>query len=129
MTKIPTRVRVQIENDPNYKVCALIGHHGHVCGGRVTMEHALIYAGKQIQEKWAIVPICAKGQEVDQYQDAHTMNKDLNKWVALNQGSDDDFKMFPKAFPPYRQQREILNKKYGIWSRYQDNQINYNLIK
>lgn len=115
MGKIPLKVRAEIDADPTYKVCALKGLHGHICGGRITMEHALIYAGRQIQEKWAIVPICARGQEVDHYQDAHTMVKELNQWVAFNQATEDNFKPFYKAFPSYLSQRERLNRKYGVW--------------
>ncbi len=113
MTKIPQKVRKEIAADLTYKVCKLAGYHGHICGGRITMEHALIYAGRQIQEKWAIVSICAAGQEVDQYQDAHTMNKELNQWVALNQATMDDLGRFSRA--PYVMLRHTLNKKYGVW--------------
>lgn len=111
MTPIPQKVRKEIANDPSYKLCKLKGLHGHVCGGRITMEHALIYAGKQIQEKWAIISICASGQEVDFFQDAHTMKKELNVWIALNQATTDDLARFPKA--SYRFQRDNLNAKYG----------------
>lgn len=111
MTPIPQKVRREIENDPGYRVCKLKGLHGHVCGGRITMEHALIYAGHQIQEKWAIVSLCARGHEVDQFQDSHTMNKELNVWVALNQATGDDLMRFPRA--PYLLLREHLNIKYG----------------
>lgn len=132
MTKIPIKVRKEIDADPLYKFCALEGVPGHVCGGRITMEHALIYAGKQIQEKWAIVPICAAGQEVDEYQDAHTMNKELNKWVAFNQATPEDFARFPRAFPTYPEQKARLNRKYGIWKprklEVQEVGINYSLI-
>lgn len=135
MTPIPTRVRKEIASDPSYRVCKLTGLHGHVCGGRITMEHAMIYAGKQIQEKWAIISVCAAGQEVDEYQDAHTMNKELNVWVALNQAIDDQLRAYSKAIDLLAK-REYLNKKYGTWkqpgrkplfqmSRYPESEINY----
>lgn len=126
------KVRKEIDADPLYRHCALEGLHGHTCGGRITMEHALIYAGKQIQEKWAIVPVCAAGQEVDQYQDAHTMNKELNKWVAFNQATDAELIAFPKAFPTYIEQKVRLNRKYGVWKPrkkvVEESEINYQLI-
>lgn len=128
MTPIPTRVRKEIASDPSYRVCKLAGLHGHVCGGRITMEHAMIYAGHQIQEKWAIVSICAAGQEVDRYQDAHTMNKELNRWVALNQATDDHLRTFTKA--NYIWERDRLNAKYGVWvmplpSPFNETEIHY----
>ncbi len=129
MTKIPPKVRKEIDQDPAYKVCKLAGYHGHVCGGRITMEHALIYAGRQIQEKWAIVSLCARGQEVDHYQDAHTMNKELNVWVALNQATEDDLDRFPRA--DYKVLRDRLNAKYGTFTIpvvMEELGINYSLI-
>lgn len=130
MTKIPQNVRKEIQNDLSYRVCALKGLHGHICGGRITMEHALIYAGRQIQKKWAIIPVCAAGQEVDHYQDAHTMNKELNVWIALNFASDIDLAEFPRA--NYSILRDRLNKKYGVYIKivpsHIESEINYDLI-
>lgn len=128
---MPLKVRKEIDNDPRYRECALIDVPGHTCGGRVTMEHALIYAGKQIQEKWAIVPVCAAGQEVDAFQDAHTMKKDMNVWVALNQATDEELAAYPRAFPPYLIQRTRLNKKYGVYmvgAPRENEEINYGII-
>lgn len=127
MTKIPSKIVKEIVADPSHLYCALEGLHGHVCGGRITWEHALIYSGKQIQERWAIISICEKAHAVDEYQDAGTMNKDLNVWVALNQGTEEDFKKFPRAFPSYYAQRERLNKIYGVFEpNLDDRKINYN---
>lgn len=131
MTKIPIPVRRELDADPNSKFCSLYGQHGHVCGGhRLTGEHALIYAGKQIQEKWAIIIVCPAAQEVDEYQDAHTMNKELNQWVALNRATEADFARFPRAFPSYYEQRERLNRKYGPYiQKYPGGtEINYDLL-
>lgn len=111
---IPKKIKEQCANDPRYSKCALTGLLNHVCGGRVTWEHALIYAGKQIQEKWAIVPLCEKAHAVNSFQDAGTMNKEVNVWLALNQGTEDDFERFPRAFPSYSEQKIRLNRKYGV---------------
>lgn len=131
MTKMPQKLRKEIAADPQYKFCALVGHHDHVCGGRITMEHAMIYAGRQIQEKWAIVAVCAAGQEVDEFQDAHTMNKELNQWVALNQATDEELSHFKRA--PYIMIRHQLNKKYGPYTRsflpeLEESRIDYSII-
>lgn len=111
MRPISRRVRRFIDTDPEYKDCMLRAHPDHECGGRITMEHALIYAGRQIDEPWAIISVCAKGQEVDEFQDAHTMDKNLNKWVALNRATDEDFRKYPKG--DFLWQRDFLNSKYG----------------
>jgi hypothetical protein len=111
---IPKKVKEDCMNDPRYKRCALFGLHGHVCAGRITWEHALIYAGKQIQEKWAIVPLCERAHAVNSFQDAGTMKKELNVWLALNQATESDFERFPRAFPSYHEQKIRLNRKYGV---------------
>lgn len=103
-----------MDKDPYYKVCALKGLHGHICGGRITKEHAIIYAGRRLNEYWAIVPICARGHEVDDFQDAHTMNKDLNRWIALNRASNVELRAISKVID-YLRERTRLNVKYGTY--------------
>lgn len=75
MTTIPPKVKAEILADPYYKTCAR-SDEGE-CQGRVTWEHAWIYAGKQVQEKWAIIPLCVfhhLGEGLD---------KGLNQFIAL----------------------------------------------
>lgn len=61
---IPKSIREELEEDPFMRRCiyTYIGR-GHECyntPGRVTpeFEHSLIYGGKQLQERFAIVPVC-----------------------------------------------------------------------
>lgn len=103
---------------PSYKVCMLRAYPGHVCGGRITLEHAMIHAGRQVNEEWAIIACCARGQEVDFYQDAHTMDKNLNKWVALNRATDDELRAMSKAIDLIRE-RDRLNGIYGKYVAYE----------
>lgn len=79
------------------------------------MEHALIHAGRQVDEKFAIISVCAAGQEVDQYQDAHTMDKNLNIWVALNRATDEELRSISKVID-YKYKKELLNKIYGTFT-------------
>ena len=75
MTPIPPAVKAEILADPYYKTCAR-SDEGE-CEGRVTWEHSYIYAGKQVQEKWSILPLCVfhhLGEGLD---------KDLNHLLAL----------------------------------------------
>lgn len=112
MRAISRRVRKLIDADPEYNVCMLKAYPAHICGGRLTREHALIHAGRQMDEKFAIISCCAKGQEVDQYQDAHTMDKKLNMWVAINRASDEELREISKVIN-YFHLRDSLNKIYG----------------
>lgn len=114
MRVISPRVRKLIEADPEYKGCMLRSYKGHVCGGRITREHALIYASKQIDEKFAIISCCARGQEVDLFQDAHTMDKNLNRWVALNRATAEELAKISKVID-YDRELGRLNKIYGTY--------------
>lgn len=82
MTPIPTKLREEMALDPYYKTCAR-SNEGE-CEGRVTWEHAYIYAGKQVQEVWAIIPLCV-------YHHLGTgLDKDLNHLLALLRADLDD---------------------------------------
>lgn len=87
---IPPELRKEMAADESYRYCSLFEQHGHVCEGRITWEHAIIARGKRLQLKWAIIPLCAKGHEVDRFQDAGTMIKEMNEWVALSRASEQD---------------------------------------
>ena len=56
MRKIPTKLKEEMAADPAYKLCALRG--GHICQGKIEWHHHIIFAGRQLNEKWAIVAIC-----------------------------------------------------------------------
>lgn len=117
-TVIPLNLRKEMESDPFYKICALFGQGNHTCEGRITWEHAIIYAGQKIQKKWAIIPLCAKGHDVDEFQDSHSLNKEMNHWVALNRATQEELEEYTKPNfmlnkVDYFKEREILNRKYG----------------
>lgn len=103
-----------MSEDPFYSVCALSGRHGHECDGRITWEHALIYKGSKLQEPWSIIPLCEKAHAVNSYQDAGTMKKELNVWIALNQGTEEDLRAISKAVD-YIRERHRLNTIYGTY--------------
>lgn len=116
MNNIPDRLRKELVEDPAYRSCMLNGHHGHACEGRITFEHVIIFAGKQVQKKWAIISLCAKGHEVDNFQDAHTMSKQLNLWAALNRASSSELLEVSKAVD-YKRLLHQLNVMYGEWEQ------------
>lgn len=109
MRKISPRVRDKLLEEPD--VCALRFFGG--CAGRITWEHALIYAGKQIDEPWAIIKICARHHSVDQYQDCGLLDKEKNVWVSLNRATTEELQAYSKVIN-YGYEKKRLNKKYGI---------------
>lgn len=100
---IPNKLKQELLKDTYYKTCA---RKGDDCDGRITFEHAFLYAGKQINEKWAIIPLCwhhhlGKG-----------LNKELNHYIALKRAdlSDLCLRMSKKD---WRQMYNYLEQRYG----------------
>lgn len=82
------------------------------CQGRLTKEHAIIYAGKQVQELWAILDICEFHHGVNNFQDRGDLNKEKHVWLALCRATDDELRAISKA-TNYLELRERLNAKYN----------------
>jgi len=74
------------------------------CDGRITWEHALKYAGKQVQERFAIIPLCWY------HHLGAGLNKRFNEYCALLRATASDFAKYPKANWP--QLFEALQKAY-----------------
>jgi hypothetical protein len=117
---IPLKDREEWSKDPFYQTCALYGQHGHECGGKITWEHAIINASKSVQAKWAVVPICEKGHAVNNYQDAGTMKKELNEWVAYSRATDEDIFALTGEFEdgPLRKCHRIFQRKACLVEKY-----------
>ena len=110
MSKIPPALLKEILADPYYKECCRKEDGG--CAGRITFEHSLIFASRQLQEKWAILPLCARHHEVDDYQDNGDLNKERNIQIALNRANTSELSAISKAID-YIALRDRLNKKYA----------------
>lgn len=109
MRPISKKNREIIDTDPYYRKCARSSEMD--CRGRITIEHALIYAGRQIDEIWALLPICEYHHAVNLYQDGGKLDKQKHIWLALNRATDEDLEKYYKA--NFKEQRERLNKIYG----------------
>lgn len=70
--------------------CGIPDEH---CGGRIEWHHVWIYAGRQINEKWAILPLCGfhhSRAEVESY-------KSKICALSLSRASKEDFDKYPRA--------------------------------
>ena len=92
MSKIPKELLEEILADPYYQVCA---RKSSECGGRLTFEHAIIYAGKQVQEKWAIIPLCWH------HHLGEGLKKNINQAIAYSRATDEDLEQYPKINLPH----------------------------
>lgn len=111
LSHISSKVKKQMLDDPFFATCAF--KHMHVCGGRVTWEHALIFGGKRMNVFGSIIPCCEKAHGVLRYQDSkEEIPKEMRVWVALNII---DMDMLKKEYPrqDWEQKLKYLNSKYG----------------
>lgn len=110
MRKVSPAVARAVEVRPNLCQRRQV-FHDHECQGRITWEHALTYAGRQVDEAFAIVKICAWAHDVDEFQDGHNLDKEKNMYIALSQATDEDMARYPRAGWILR--RQWLARKFG----------------
>lgn len=107
MRPIPPKLRELIAKDPFMKRCIYKSPDApnrNCCEG-IQWEHAAIYARKQINEAWAIVPCCGN------HNSGKYMVKDYNLYRALLRADMDDIcERYPKR--DWRQEFKYLSEKY-----------------
>lgn len=59
MRPIPPKLREEMADDPFYKYCCMRDMDVGNCEGRTEWHHALIFAGRQINERFCILPLCS----------------------------------------------------------------------
>lgn len=74
----------------------------------------MIYAGKQLQEEWSILPICEYHHGVNNFQDRGALNKEKHVWIALNRAPVERLVALSKSIDQVAL-RDRLNKKYGVY--------------
>lgn len=84
------------------------------CQGRLTKEHALYYAGKQLQDEFSILDICEFHHGVGSFQDRGNLNKQKHTWIALNRAPEARLKELDKGEDKIAL-RERLNAVYGVY--------------
>ena len=100
MRPIPKKLREQIAADPFMQKCV----YQH-CWFKPEWEHALLYQNKQINEAWAIIPVCTYHHR------GGGMDKDYHRFVALSRATDDDLKKYPRV--DWGQMKKYLTKQYA----------------
>jgi len=82
MNCIPQKLRKELSKDPEYSKC--LRHKEGNCSGKLTWEHCWTYRGKQIQERFAIIPLCWF------HHLGAGLNKQLNRWFSINRMTEAD---------------------------------------
>lgn len=65
------------------------------CKGRLTVEHALLYKGRKIQDPFALIRLCSFHHGVDEYWNCYGQDKKRHKELALAQATAEDKKKYP----------------------------------
>lgn len=111
MNKIPKTLNDELNEDPFYRRCCLSFLGG--CGGKniygrtIERHHALIFAGKQVQAKYCILPACPNHHALANRKDI----KERFDWVWLNRATDVELSQISKLIN-YVAMRDRLNLKY-----------------
>jgi hypothetical protein len=90
MHRIPPKLRRELSEDPYYQVCARGWENCSPCRGRITWEHAILYAGRQVQERWAIIPLCYY------HHLGHGLVKRINIEIAMSRATPEDKLKYPR---------------------------------
>jgi hypothetical protein len=99
---IPLQMREEMGNDPYYKKCCITGS----TFGKIDFHHNLRFGGKNVQEKFCILPLSkAIHDKIDYY-------KEQCDWIMWNRASLEEIRRYSKA-ENYFLTLERLNKKYG----------------
>jgi hypothetical protein len=97
MRAIPKKLREEMANDPFYKRCCITGRMDE----KIDFHHALIFAGRQVNEKFCILPLA---QSVHKEIEKHKMKCD---WIMLNRGTDDELIRYSKV-------EDLIHKRFRL---------------
>lgn len=89
-------------HDLFYRRCCITG----AMNVKIEWHHNLIFAGRQVNEKWCILPLA---------EDVHAdivKHKEKCDWIMLNRATDEELARYSKA-ENLKVKRDRLNKKYG----------------
>jgi len=97
-----------MENDPFYSKCCITGLSKNAI--KIDWHHNLIYAGRQVNEKFCILPLA------DWVHRNIVKYKQKCDWIMLNRASDEELQRYSKA-KDYFKEKERLNKIYGKYNK------------
>ena len=100
MRLIPLKLRREIADDPFMTWCVWSGDTKNV-----SWEHCWIYSGRQINEKWAIVPL-RRDLNVNITKEI----KDYCRWISLIRAKPKDLAKYPKK--NWTQIKKFLDNKF-----------------
>ena len=85
---IPKNIREELSNDIFMSKCCL---KDWMCAGRIEWHHNLIYAGKRVNERWCILPVCYHHHRLESQ-----FKKELNK-IMVQRATYEELSNYSKA--------------------------------
>lgn len=101
MRAIPNKLREELANDTYYSQCCLYGRNE--CGGRIQWHHNLIFAGRQVNARFCILPLCEWHHDRISKPE---IKKEVDK-IMFSRATDEDLEKYSKAIN-YKKIRERL---------------------
>lgn len=93
MRPIPQKLREELERQSRMKWCAAFGLGFGGCWPRIEYDHVWIYAGRQINETWAIVGVCKKHHAA---KEGNLLLKACIQRNSLRLATNEDLLQYPK---------------------------------
>ncbi len=106
---IPPEMREEMSQDKFYSKCCIADEH---CGGVIQWHHNLQFRGSRVNEIFCILPVCKKMHDKA---DTNEIRERLDH-VMWNRATNEQITFYSKA-NDYKQRKEYLNNKYGIYTQ------------
>lgn len=111
MNCIPPKLKAEMAADPFYLRCCVTGEFG-TRYDPIEWHHNLIYGGKQVQEKFAILPL---KRSLHAQANAKTLRDRLN-WVMLSRATWGQLQQYSKAVD-LQFELNRLETLFGVWAQ------------
>ena len=95
--KLTKEAQRAIETDPFFQKCARADEGN--CGGKITIEHAIQYAGKRIDDTWSLIPLCEYHHSLGEwFNSGGGLDKEKNRQIALSRAPQEARAKYPRLF-------------------------------
>lgn len=111
MRPIPQNLKDKINEDPFYKKCCL-NNFVYPCSGKIEWHHNLIFAGRQVNEEFCILPVCKTHHDIEK----HTIIKEKLNWIMWMRATKEQILKYSKA-TNYQNVLDRLKTLYGKFSK------------
>jgi len=102
MRPIPKKLLKEILEDRFYQKCCVTGQNN------VRLHHNFIYSGKQVNEKWCILPLSDEIHDIEKRKDI----KEILNWIMYNRATDEELLKYSKVVN-YIERKEMSNLLFG----------------